>query len=296
MNPGTWMPTQRTRRLSQTHSAQMPGRDVSSSFMAVLMRTLVLLIGLLLAIALLGSIDAAAADALDSGKSMRPEPADATQSEFERLMAIAHMTRQGTNSKVRRLEIDGRPALGAEDAPLVLVEVASFECPYCRRHWLDTMPALQQRYVETGQIRYVFIDVVIDPRQEHAQTATEAAHCANEQGRYVAFRDQIFRNQKAISAVFLEDHAQAAGLDLSEFRRCMAGRRYRMQVENDMALARKLRIRGTPSFFWARAESGRTNVRPIRRVSGIRSIEEFAQAFDALHKHNAVAAAADSQR
>jgi protein-disulfide isomerase len=201
-------------------------------------------------------------------------------------MAVARQTRQGGISTVRQLNIAGRPALGAEDAQLLIIEIASFECPYCRRHWIATMPALQQRYIETGKLRYIFVDVVVDPMHRHAQAAAEAAHCAHEQRRYAAFRDRIYRHQKAIAAAFLEAHADAIGLDVDEFRHCMASDRHRTQVEDDTALVRRLQVRGTPSFFWAQAEPGHTNVRLIRRLSGARPIEDFARQFDALYQRH----------
>jgi len=210
-------------------------------------------------------------------------------SEFERLMAVARQTQQGAGSTVHRMDTEGRPALGDEDAPLVIVEVGSFECPYCRRHWLDTMPALRKRYVETGKLRYVFIDTVIDPGHHHAKAAAEAAYCANEQGLYAAFRDRIYRHQKAIAVEFLEAHAQAVGLDLPAFRDCMTSGRHAARVDDDAALGRRLRVRGTPSFFWARAEPGRTAVRLVRRTSGARPVEHFAQQFDALYERHPAA-------
>ena len=227
----------------------------------------------------------AAADSPQLGESQT----DTTQSEFARLMAVARKTQQGAGSTIHRIDIEGRPSLGAEDAPLVIVEVGSYECPYCRRHWLDTMPTLRQHYIETGKLRYVFVDVVIDPRHQHAQAAAEAARCANEQGRYAAFRDRIYRNQKAIAAELLEAHAHAVGIDVPEFGRCIASGRYQTQVEGDTELGRRLRVRGTPSFFWARAEPDRTDVRPVRRFSGARPMEHFTRQFDALYEQNPAA-------
>ena len=228
---------------------------------------------------------AAAADATELGESRT----DTTQSEFERLMAVARKTQQGAGSTEHHIDTEGRPTLGHEDAQLVIVEVGSFECPYCRRHWLNTMPALRQRYIETGKLRYVFVDVVIDPEHRQARSAAEAAHCANEQGLYAAFRDRVYRHQKAIAEVFLESHAQAVGADLPAFRRCMASGRHKARVDGDSALGRRLRVRGTPSFFWARTEPGRTDVRLLRRTSGARSVEHFARQFDALYERNPAA-------
>jgi protein-disulfide isomerase len=249
------------------------------------------LLGLILAIACHVWVDAAKAESSESGISTGSIRVASKESEFERLMAVARATRQGSGSKVRRLAIDSRPAIGTEHASLYLIEIASFECPYCRRHWLDTMPALRRQYVDSGRVRYVFVDVVLDPLHKHAHAAAEAAHCANEQGRYEAFRDRIYVNQKAIDESFLEAHAQSVKLDLPAFRRCMESGRYKTQVEDDSALARELRVRGTPSFFWARAEPNHTDVRLVGRISGIRPVEDFAQQFDALQDHEKEATA-----
>jgi protein-disulfide isomerase len=249
-------------------------------------RHITALFGLVIAIMCHVWIDEARAESSGSGTAARSVRIDSKQSEFERLMAVARQTRQGTGARVSHLSIENRPAIGDENAPLVLVEIASFECPYCRRHWLDTMPELRQRYIDSGRVRYVFVDVVLDPAHKHAHAAAEAAHCANEQGGYAEFRNRIYVNQKAIDESFLEAHAQAVNLDMPEFRRCMESGRYKTQVEDDTTLVRELRVRGTPSFFWARAEQNRTDVRLVRRLSGIRPIEDFARQFDALNKKN----------
>lgn len=240
--------------------------------------------GFVLATVCQGLASAILAASTDPTKSMLSARTDAPQSEFERLMAVARETRQGAGTRVRHLSIENRPAIGNENAPLVLIEVASFECPYCRRHWLEAMPALRRSHINAGRLRYVFVDVALDPTHVNAKAVAEAAHCANEQGQYAAFRNRIFTNQKATSAAFLEAHAQAVSLDIKAFRHCMASGRYKAQVENDVRLMRALRVRGTPSFFWARRESDRSDVRLIRRISGVQSFDEFAGQFDALQK------------
>ena len=247
--------------------------------------------GIVLAIVCQGLASAILAASPDPTESMLSARSNTPQSEFERLMAVARQTRQGTGARVSHLSIENRPAIGDENAPLVLVEIASFECPYCRRHWLDTMPELRQDYIDSGRVRYVFIDVVLDPAHKYARKAAEAAHCANEQGQYAEFRNRIYVNQKAIDESFLEAHAQAVNLDMPGFRRCMESGRYKTQVEDDTTLVRELRVRGTPSFFWARAEPGRTDVRLVRRVSGVRPVEDFARQFNALHKQKQEATA-----
>lgn len=139
MNTGASGLFRRQRRWPQPISSGLSGSDQSSSPVSVLECTAAFL-GLLLAMVSLGWVNVVMADASDADKSMPSARVDTTQREFERLMAVARNTRQGTGSKVRRLAIEGRPAIGAKEAPLILVEIASFECPYCRRHWLIRCP------------------------------------------------------------------------------------------------------------------------------------------------------------
>ncbi len=47
------------------------------------------------------------------------------------------------------------PAIGSESAPVEMVMWADFQCPFCRRFELTTLPALMERYVDTGQVRFV---------------------------------------------------------------------------------------------------------------------------------------------
>src|SRR5882757_3818664 len=50
------------------------------------------------------------------------------------------------------------PSLGNADAPLVIVEFSDFQCPYCRLHQKNTLPALVDKYVSTGKSKYVMVD------------------------------------------------------------------------------------------------------------------------------------------
>jgi protein-disulfide isomerase len=44
----------------------------------------------------------------------------------------------------------GNPMLGNPEAPLTLIEFSDYQCPYCRRFFEETLPALKTEYVDTG--------------------------------------------------------------------------------------------------------------------------------------------------
>jgi len=210
-----------------------------------------------------------------------------TATEYERLMEIARLTREGPGSRDRRIATGGRPTMGAEDAALVIVEIGSFDCPFCRRHWVDTMPEIRDRFIDSGAVRYVFVDVALDPRQKHAQAAAEAALCAHAQGNYVAFRDHLHRLSGPKDPTALGRVAAAVELDLAAFQACVDSGRFREQVIAGAALGRSLRVRGTPTFFLGWPDAYGRGIVLKRRFSGLHSIEEFAQFFESTQERQA---------
>ena len=77
-------------------------------------------------------------------------------------------------------------------APLTIVEVSDYHCPFCRRHRQQTQPQLEADYVASGKARYAFIDFPIEQLHPGAFRAHEAANCAGEQGKYWEMNAKLF--------------------------------------------------------------------------------------------------------
>jgi protein-disulfide isomerase len=102
-----------------------------------------------------------------------------------------------------------------------------------------------------------------------ARLAAEAARCAAAEGRYWAYRDRLFAEQSRFSEDRLIAYAEELGLDRDAFTRCLTERRFARVVEADVAQARALGIRSTPTFL--------INGRPLvgaHPVTAFRSIVE----------------------
>ncbi len=96
-----------------------------------------------------------------------------------------------------RIEISLKNASvrGPADAPLVLVEYADYECPYCQQ----VQPALDRLEADfKGRMAFVYKDMPL-PMHPHAQKAAEASRCAELQGKYWAYHDLLEKN-KALEA------------------------------------------------------------------------------------------------
>lgn len=150
-----------------------------------------------------------------------------------------------------RLDIsaDDDPVLGDADAPVTIVEFSDFECPYCARVAVTVHDLVEHN---KGKVRVVFRDFPLSFHKQ-AKVAAHAANCANAQGRFWQFHDQVFKNQETeggLSEKALKTYARVAGTDGEKFDACLADPSlYAKELEKDMADGESYGVQGTPTFF-----------------------------------------------
>jgi protein-disulfide isomerase len=148
------------------------------------------------------------------------------------------------------------PAMGDPNAPVTIVEYSDYQCPFCWRHFQETIPQLQP-YIDAGQVRYIFKDLPIRRSHPEAQKAHEAARCAREQGgdeAYWQMHDIIFENQdvwggSSSHVEVLKGLASDAGFAERAFNECLDSDRYEDAVSTDLAEGNSFGVTGTPTFF-----------------------------------------------
>ena len=143
--------------------------------------------------------------------------------------------------------------LGDSAAPAVLYVFNDFECPFCARWASQVKPEVVERFVETGQLRMIYMDFPL-PNHPRATPAAMAARCAGDQGRYWEYHDLLFANQEAWiesdrpSREFME-YAEEVGVDAARFSQCMRSADHRLAIVEGVAYARRMGARGTPWFY-----------------------------------------------
>lgn len=142
---------------------------------------------------------------------------------------------------------------GSKDqAKVLIVEYSDFQCPFCGRHALTTLPALAERYGNNPNVRYEFHPYAfIGPE---SKDAASAALCAAEQEKFWPLHDTIFANQNGenagtFSKANLKKIAEAVGLDMGAFNDCFDSGRLMKDVNNYLTEAQKLGVQSTPTFY-----------------------------------------------
>ncbi len=142
---------------------------------------------------------------------------------------------------------DDDPYIGAEDAPVVMVEFSDFQCPFCSRFKEQAMGDIIKNFVDTGVVKLVFRDLPL-PFHPHSQKAAEAAECAHEQGKFWEFHDKLFENQQALGVENYKKYAADLGLDMEQFNDCLDSDKYLSETQEDAKAAAEEGIGGTPGF------------------------------------------------
>ncbi len=173
--------------------------------------------------------------------------------------AAAQATAEAQAAIPKDVPISGsEPAKGSADAPITIVEYSSYQCPFCKRHFDDTMPRLAT-YINNGTVRYIFKDYPL-PSQPQAFKVHEATRCAQEQGGddlYWAAHDLAFTEQATWARQPMGAHIDTikelfhtlAGIDAAAFDTCLDSDRYVTQVQAEFDEGATLGVRGTPAFF-----------------------------------------------
>jgi protein-disulfide isomerase len=147
-----------------------------------------------------------------------------------------------------KIEVAADPARvrGNPDAAVTIVEFGDFQCPFCREVQ-PTLKAVMDKY--SGKVRLGFRDFPLRQIHPQAQPAAEAGRCAAEQGKFWEYHDLLYANQTKLDPNGLKEQARTAALDVERFDACLAGGKFKPQIESDLQSGTGAGITGTPGFF-----------------------------------------------
>jgi len=173
------------------------------------------------------------------------------------------------------LNIDGN----ATTARAGLIMFSDFQCPFCARFALDTLPKLQP-YVISGRLLIGFRNLPI-ASHPFAKRAAAVAWCSSamtsEPGMFWEAHDYFFAHQKEINDDML------TRLE-AQRQKCLVQNTVNTAIEFDIAMATELGVKGTPAFFIGRLKPMPFSLEVTAAIDGSRPIEEFKQAIDAILK------------
>ncbi|MGV8851585.1 MAG: DsbA family protein [Rhodoglobus sp.] len=171
--------------------------------------------------------------------------------------------------------IDGDPAaLGAVDAPVVLIEYADYRCPFCGVLSRDILPTLVSEYVDAGLLRIEWRDFPIFG--DSSVEAAIAAHAAGKQGMFWEFNTAVYDSAPETGHLEVDrekllEYARLIGIpDIAQFEADLSDPALLEQVRLDATEAQQIGVSSVPSLL--------VNDVPI---AGAQPLHVFRDAIDA---------------
>jgi protein-disulfide isomerase len=145
----------------------------------------------------------------------------------------------------------GEMALGPENAPVTIVEYASMSCPHCAAFHQQTFHDFREKYVDTGQVRFIFRQFPLDTP---AFAVAMLARCAPADRHFdvvdVFFQQQErwLRSENMLEAIF--DIAQQFGFTRESFEACLQNQALFDELNAVKSrAAQEFGVSSTPTFF-----------------------------------------------
>ncbi|MEO8579576.1 MAG: thioredoxin domain-containing protein [Gemmatimonadales bacterium] len=179
--------------------------------------------------------------------------------------------------------------IGKVDAPVKIIEFADFECPACGGFATVTEPDVRTRIIEPGLANLTFYDF---PLSMHRNTlpASNAAACADEQGKFWPMHDRIFQaqnewNGEATEAPkpFFKRYAGDIGLDVAKWENCYDARKYQKRIAANLADGVRRGVNQTPTFIIGN-----------KIYPGMRNYDELKKLVDSVAKASPAPAASSA--
>jgi protein-disulfide isomerase len=140
--------------------------------------------------------------------------------------------------------------MGAEGAPVTMIEYASMTCPHCAAFAVQVFPKLKEKYIDTGKVKYIMREYPLDGL---AAAAFMLARCGGPDKYYPLIETLFAQQQKwAVREPIppLLAIAKQAGFTQQSFEACINDKAQLTKVQQmrDRG-SQKFKVDSTPTFF-----------------------------------------------
>ena len=171
-----------------------------------------------------------------------------------------------------KINTKDKPARGAKDAKVTIVEFSDFQCPYCARAHETMSNQVMKEYDGKVKLVYKFFPLGFHP---WAEPAAVAAACAYQQDpdSFWKLYDYFFTNQQQLNPQNVKEKAQeelkGTKVNMDKWNDCFDNKKTLDMIKADQADGAAVGVTGTPAFII----NG-------RKISGAQPFQNFKAVID----------------
>ena len=243
-----------------------------------------LVVGLVIAVGAAAFFAGVYAMSMDSQDQITQQDIDDSLAKLELKMLQQQLAerQQPQQPPTPQISADDDPVIGDPNAPITIIEFSDFECPFCERFSTQTLPAIQEEYIDKGLVKLVYRDFPLQNIHPNAVITALAAECADDQGAFKEMHDTLFATRSEWSKVdsqgiveVLVKYADAIEIDTDEFETCVVTGEHVDDIRKDIEDGRAYGVSGTPGFYVGNDEIGYV------QITGAQPFESFKRVIDA---------------
>lgn len=171
-------------------------------------------------------------------------------------LIVPQLIPQGGGPSQYNLSVEGQPVIGDENASVTVIEFGDYRCPYCRQFEMTTFPQLKENYIDTGEIKFSFINFAfLGQGSEQAAAAAECVYRQDE-SQFWQYHKGIYENQGSESENWVTQDLlmqvardNTEGLDYDRLQSCIANSETSDEVRSDRGTANTNGVTSTPKIF-----------------------------------------------
>ena len=137
--------------------------------------------------------------------------------------------------------------LGDVDAPVELLLIMDFECPYCKRMADQIFPLIIEDFVDSGLLKISYLPFPLSSH-ENALAAAAAAAYVNDNGEFWPFFFYMYENSDSLSPEVILSYASDNGFDSEAFKNAVTEPSLSGQITARRTELAEKGIKGTPSI------------------------------------------------
>jgi protein-disulfide isomerase len=155
--------------------------------------------------------------------------------------------------------------VGNSSALVTILEFTDFQCPFCVSSQ-ETLKSIRTKY--SDQVKIVTRHFPLSGH-EGAKPLAIATLCANEQGKFEAYKAVVFGMRTVTNEDLILKAETLGGFNMEQFKQCLQSKKFDTQIQQDLADGQKYGVRGTPAFF--------VNGYPLMGAAPVEDFDELIQ-------------------
>lgn len=175
-------------------------------------------------------------------------------------------------SQLARRDPADAAAMGAIDAPVVIIEYADFRCAYCAVFANEVLPSIMTEYVDSGLVRLEWRDAPV--LKATSPDAAIAAHAAGAQGLFWPYAEALYATSPTSKTDWTREAllgvaGTVPGLDIDAFTASLDDPAHAQRVAQETQESTTIGVGSTPTFIVGN-----------QAVRGAQPIEAFRDVID----------------